>query len=159
MFETSIKFCVFWYQSWSISENFFLDLYYRMTKFSGAFPQRLWGRKKFFYACSGLPTHGHNYWKIIEFANKNFFQNQLPLLLTRQEPLENSIWFHAICVIDTEGTMSYNCDDTTKIKMLWHCPVNSLPYFNRSLCQFYLTLLGQHLKRRGVNSWEICSEG
>jgi hypothetical protein len=38
-------------------------------------------RKNFFNACSGLPTHRHNYCKMLEFANKFFFQNQLPLLL------------------------------------------------------------------------------
>jgi hypothetical protein len=37
------------------------------------FPRRLWGQKKFFNACSGLPTYGSNYLKILEF------QNQLPL--------------------------------------------------------------------------------
>jgi hypothetical protein len=45
--------------AWLIREKIFLDLYYRMTKFSGAFPQRLWGPKIFFNSCSGLPTHGH----------------------------------------------------------------------------------------------------
>jgi hypothetical protein len=33
-----------------------------------------WGRKKIVNACSGLPTHGHNYPKMLEFANKNFFK-------------------------------------------------------------------------------------
>jgi hypothetical protein len=28
--------------------------------------------------CSGLPTHGHNYCKMLEFANKNFSKSTLP---------------------------------------------------------------------------------
>jgi hypothetical protein len=55
-----------------------LDLYYRMAKFSGAFPQRLRGQKKFFKACSGLPTHRHNYCKMLEFANKKFVKINFP---------------------------------------------------------------------------------
>jgi hypothetical protein len=49
-----------------------------MTKFSGAFPQRLRGPKKIFNACSGLPTHRHNYCKMLEFANKKFVKINSP---------------------------------------------------------------------------------
>jgi hypothetical protein len=57
----------------------YFDLYHRMTKFSGAFPKRLWGRKKLFNACSGLPSHRRNYCKMLKFDNKKNFQSQLPL--------------------------------------------------------------------------------
>jgi hypothetical protein len=64
-----------------------------MTKFSGAFPKRLWGEKFFINACSGLPTHipAHNYLKMFEFANKNFlkinspYYTVLPTNLARME--------------------------------------------------------------------------
>jgi hypothetical protein len=58
-------------------KNFF-DLYYRTTKFSEAFPQRLWGQTKFFNACSGLPTHSPNYCKMLEFAKKKFVKINSP---------------------------------------------------------------------------------
>jgi hypothetical protein len=31
------------------------------------------GAKKIFIACSGLPTHRHNYLKMLEFASTIFF--------------------------------------------------------------------------------------
>jgi hypothetical protein len=52
---------------YSIAQKFFLDLYYRMTKFLGEFPKRLWGQKNF-NAYSGLPIRRHNYLKMLEFA-------------------------------------------------------------------------------------------
>jgi hypothetical protein len=48
-------------------KKIFFYLYNRMTKFSGAFPKSLGGRKIFFNACSGLPTHKHKYLKISKF--------------------------------------------------------------------------------------------
>jgi hypothetical protein len=59
----------------------FLHHYYRITKFSGSFPQRLRGRNKFFNARSGLPTHRHNYCKMLEFANKKFVKINSPYYL------------------------------------------------------------------------------
>jgi hypothetical protein len=49
---------------------------YRIKKFS--FPERLWGQKKLFNACSGLPNHRHNYLKMFKFANKIFFKINSP---------------------------------------------------------------------------------
>jgi hypothetical protein len=40
-----------------------------MTKFSEAVSQRLGGQQKFYNAYSGLPTHIHNYLKMLEFAS------------------------------------------------------------------------------------------
>jgi hypothetical protein len=34
--------------------------------------------KQFLNACSGLPTHRHNYCKMLEFANKKFVQINSP---------------------------------------------------------------------------------
>jgi hypothetical protein len=70
-----------------------LDLYNRMKKiFFGPLPQdvkifrgiasKVMGAKKIFNACSGLPTHRHNYFKMLEFANEKIRQNQLPLMHT-----------------------------------------------------------------------------
>jgi hypothetical protein len=44
----------------------------------GGVSSKVKGTKKFFNACSELPTHRHNYCKIIEFANKQFFKTNSP---------------------------------------------------------------------------------
>jgi hypothetical protein len=43
IFETSIKFCVLFTNNDLYQKKKFWYLYYRMTKFSGTFPKRLWG--------------------------------------------------------------------------------------------------------------------
>jgi hypothetical protein len=77
IFETSIKFCIF-YTDHDLFQKFFLDLYYRMMKFSGGVPSKVIGAKIFFNACLGLPTHRHNYCKMIEFAKKIFSKSTPP---------------------------------------------------------------------------------
>jgi hypothetical protein len=53
-----------------------------MTKFSGAFPQRLGGgQKNFSMLVQELPTYRHNYCKMLEVANNKIFQSQLPLIV------------------------------------------------------------------------------
>jgi hypothetical protein len=44
----------------------------------GGVSQKVMGRIKFFNACSGLPTHRHNYRKMLEFANKKVFKINSP---------------------------------------------------------------------------------
>jgi hypothetical protein len=95
-FWNQLKILCFLNQSWPISEKICWDLYYRMTTFSGAFPKRLWGRKKFFNACSGLPTHTHNYLQMLEFANKNFIKINSPYCAdSAQCTLHTRTWNYA----------------------------------------------------------------
>jgi hypothetical protein len=54
----------------------------------GGVSSKVKGAKKIFNACSGLPTHRHNYCKMLEFANKKICQNQLPLLRSRKKELK-----------------------------------------------------------------------
>jgi hypothetical protein len=44
-----------------------------MTKFFGGVSSKVKGA-----ACSGLPTHRHNYCKMLEFANKKFVKINSP---------------------------------------------------------------------------------
>jgi hypothetical protein len=66
----------FFYTNHDLLKKFFFS--FKLTKFLGAFTIRLWGRRNFFNACSGLPMYWHNYLKILEFANKIFFKINSP---------------------------------------------------------------------------------
>jgi hypothetical protein len=48
--------------------------------FWGRFPKG-YGSKKFFNACSGFPTHRHNYLNMLELANKILFKINSPYWL------------------------------------------------------------------------------
>jgi hypothetical protein len=74
-----------------------------MTKFSGAFPQRLRGQKKFSSSCSGLPTHRHNYCKMLEFANTNFSKSTPPTGHDYQTETK-------LKICSSEPVNCYNCD-------------------------------------------------
>jgi hypothetical protein len=62
-----------------LRKDFFLPLLQDDEIFWRVSQKVVWA-KKVFNACSGLPTHTHNYLKMLEFANKIFFSKSTPPL-------------------------------------------------------------------------------
>jgi hypothetical protein len=63
IFETSIKFCIF-YTSYDQFQIFFLPILQDDEIFRGVF-QKVMGANKMFNACSGHTTHRHNNLKMV----------------------------------------------------------------------------------------------
>jgi hypothetical protein len=58
--------------------KFFLGPLLQDDEIFGGVSSKVKGAKKIFNACSGLPSHRHNYCKMLEFANKKFVKINSP---------------------------------------------------------------------------------